>query len=538
MFNTCILSLLLVLFLAFQCAADESVMHRPDLVAHTSLQDTMDKTQAGDFLSLSLREFIELVRVKNERIRSQHLEWAISRQAVKKEQSIFEPEFVGSYQHEDNRLRNTVEEASSRSSWLTMFQPEVQEVYEERNNDYSAAIEGLVPTGARLRLGYTLREMSNILIENRRDQGLRDKDHEYRTFLGGSLTQPLLKNGGIKTTTANIRIAEADSDVAFQSYRQEMMLVVSNAAAAYWDLSLAQEKLKMRKDSVHVAEQILEDNRERFRTGKMAEIEVLEAEAGVALRRSLESEARQELVSAINDVRTLFSSSAADREITIEVADPLEMEKLEPDFKKSLHRAFKLRPEYLATRMKIDREDIRLAFAKNQRWPQLDLKASYGLNGLDDSVGGSWDEMSGDFESWSVGFELRIPLGGGMKSRSELEAAKKRKRQALLELKAVEVGLANVVDTAVGSVYSTAEQAGYYASVVDFNKRLLNVELARLEAGRSNSRLVLEKEEDLREAKEAELESLVNYIKAILGLDVASGSLLVRYGIEAMQVDL
>lgn len=512
--QTCVLSLLLTGFLAFSSNAEESIA---------------DPGQPTRVLSLSLQDFIQLVREKNERIRSQQLEWAISRQAVKKEWSIFEPDFIGSCEHQYNRQRNTTEEAASRK----LFGMVPTEIYKERSNSYTAAVEGLIPTGGKVRLGYTLQDMSNTLIDARYD----DKESEYRTLLAATLTQPLLKNAGIKTTMAGIRVAEADSEMAFQEYRRQMMRVIADAISAYCDLYLAQEKYKVRKDSVRIAERILEDNRERVKTGKMAETEVLEAEAGLALRRSLESAAKQDYISATNRARSFFSSSAAEGEINIEITDRFEIDKLQLDFGGSLKKAFKLRPEYISSRKKAEREDVRLAFARNQRWPQLDLKGSYGLNGLDLSAGSSWDDaLDTDFKSWSVGVELRIPLGGGMKGRSELQAARHRKKQALLELKAVEVALADTIDTAVQNVYSAQEQAAHYRKVVDLNKRLLEVELARLDAGKSNSRLVLEKEADLNKAKEAELEALVNYKKAVLGLETAEGSLLLNHNIEVMEV--
>ncbi|MEA1901633.1 MAG: TolC family protein, partial [Thermodesulfobacteriota bacterium] len=285
-------------------------------------------------------------------------------------------------------------------------------------------------------------------------------------------------------------------------------------------------------------EQVLRDNRERVKTGKMAETEVMEAEAGLLLRKSLESEAKQDIVTAMNDLRGYISSSVGDKDIEIEFTDRIEINIVDRDLTTSIMNAFKLRPEYIATREKIEREKIRVAFAKNQRWPQFDLKGSYGLNGLEDSVGSSWNEaFERDFKSWTVGVELRIPFTGGMKSRSELAAAKRRKRQALLELKAVEVAMINGIDTAYRKVDSASEQALYYQKVVDINKHLLEVELARLDAGKSNSRSVLEKEEDLNKARESEIESIITYEKAILGLEMAEGSLLVCYNIEVMEVD-
>jgi outer membrane protein TolC len=146
--------------------------------------------------------------------------------------------------------------------------------------------------------------------------------------------------------------------------------------------------------------------------------------------------------------------------------------------------------------------------------------------------------VDGHFPSWSVGVELRIPIGGGKKSRSELAIAKNRKQQALLEAKGVEVAVVNTIDTAIRNIHSTLEQVMYYGSVARLNERLLEAEIARLKEGKSNSRLVLEKEGNLNKAKEAEIESLVNYKKALLGLEVAEGSLLLNNGMEVMETEL
>jgi len=270
----------------------------------------------------------------------------------------------------------------------------------------------------------------------------------------------------------------------------------------------------------------------------MAETEVLQAEAGVAVRKSLETEARQKVIIAMNRVRSMFSSSAAEDDILVAV-DRLELVEKVTDFHDALRNAFTFRPEYLATSRKIERENIRIEYAKNQSWPQLDLKASYGLNGLDSTASGAWRDLEdADFDSWSIGLELRIPLRGGLEGKSQLEKVKLQKKQALLELKAIEVSLANSVDSAVQNVANAGEQVHYSFQVVDLEKRLLDVELLRLAAGKSNSRLVLDKEEDYREAQEAQLDSLMNYNNAILDLELAQGVLLMRHGIEVMEAEL
>jgi outer membrane protein TolC len=94
--------------------------------------------------------------------------------------------------------------------------------------------------------------------------------------------------------------------------------------------------------------------------------------------------------------------------------------------------------------------------------------------------------------------------------------------------------LANAVDTTIQNIQSATEQATYSGQVAGFNKRLLEIELVRLKAGKSNSRLVLEKEEDSRSAREAEVEALVAQKKALIELEMAEGSLLSRYSKDVM----
>ncbi len=61
------------------------------------------------------------------------------------------------------------------------------------------------------------------------------------------------------------------------------------------------------------------------------------------------------------------------------------------------------------------------------------------------------------------------------------------------------------------------------------------MEWIRLDAGKSDSRIVLGKEESLSSAIFAELESLIRYKRAILTLAMSEGSVLERFGIEVLE---
>jgi outer membrane protein len=466
-------------------------------------------------LHLTYAEYVKLVVAKNEAIGAQRHEFLISKENIMREMSVFEPEFVNSIQRGQEKIKYSQDEKSQ-----LIFSNEADKL----TNSISALIQGKVPSGADIKLGYTQSGVKDWAL---------DEDMEYKSYLGVEITQPLMKNAGV-APMANIRAAKKDSNISLQSYRLKMMEIVFNALTACWDYYAATERLKIRRESVTIAEKLLEMNKQRVRLGKMARSELMEAEAGLAKRKSWELGALQDLVSAQNAMKSYISLSGDDVEIDLDLENILNTDS-QPDFGQSMTAALGLRPEYLSALQKIDKEKLLVTYARNQRWPQLDLNGSYGLNGLGDNTEDALDDaFDSDHRSWKVGLTLTIPLGGALKTKSELKAAKHRKRQALLELKSVEIQVANIINTAVRSVYATQEQAAYFKRAREIEESLLGIEEERFKRGKSTSRFLLEKEDDLHSAKEAELESIVNSRKASLSLVLAEGSLLTNNDIDVM----
>ncbi|MDD8050113.1 MAG: TolC family protein [Verrucomicrobiota bacterium] len=475
---------------------------------------------------LSLRECVAMALDSNLGLQSESLRKEIAQWAVRSERGAFEPDLVVGGRHSETERENTTEQAISQDI----------SIYEEDNNQGSLALEGLLASGAQYNLGYQLLEISNNLTNQFRVGS--NWDEEYYSFVGLTMNQPLLRNAGTGVTRARLKIAEAEDRIARENFRGRMMEVVAQTEAAYWDLFLAQEQKRLREESVEIAEKILSDNQERVKAGKMSELEVLQAEAGLALRQTLLRDADQVLREASNRLKTLFSTAYNDAPAFLSVSDAPEVSAISGSPQERFGDAFALHPDYQIQVFQLDQENVRVTYARNQTYPQLDLKGSYGLNGLGDTPGDSMDDLEAtDYPAWSVGLELRIPIGGGRRAMAEYKAANLRKEQALLGLKAVEIEILNNLDSAFSRVESTHTKVGSYASVSDFNRRLLENELTRLEAGRSDSRKVLELEEDLSRAREEELKSLVEHRKAWLELELAEGKLLLDRGLELAELE-
>ena len=480
--------------------------------------------ESSALVSLTREECLLRVMEYNESVQIKEMEWRISQFKTKAEGAIFEPEFVGSYQHQKNFVLTTAQQRTSLGGSTNL---------DEINDLYSSGVDYLLPTGGKLHGGYSVQKLKNNFDFQ---YGLT---RQYQTFGGMSLSQPLLKNAGVAATTSGIRLAAGASEVAFQDYRRQMMLILAQAEASYWDLYYFQELDRILEESVNTAKKVFDDNRVRRDAGKASDLEVMEAESGLAIREARRNDARHKLIQAMNRLVTFFSGADEFHRRSVRALDHPVLRDEPVDYSSSMWEALQNNPDYLSQRAQLAQSNIRVSFARNQRLPQLDLTASYGLNGLGSTFDTSSATMqTGHYETWSIGVELRIPLEGGIKSRNELLAARMRKEEALLGLKSTEVDLSTAMDTSVKRIEGLRDSVADYQKVVDFNQRLLDAELSRLEVGKTDSQRVLQTEEKLFEAKRAVQEVLVDYQKAFLEWEIGKGTLLRSRRVDFSQSQL
>jgi outer membrane protein TolC len=473
-------------------------------------------------LPLSLDDCRRLALAHNLDLRAQRETLAAAGFLRAAELGAFEPDFVASVSREYNQRLNTVEQTISQGT--TVFQ--------EKNTLYSTGIEGLSPTGATYNIGYSVHDLNNNLRVLPTDPLLR----QFQTFLGVTVSQPLLKDAGTASTYAKLRLAREDEKIARQDFRRQLLVVVGSVESVYWDLYVAQERLGLRLASVAAADKLLTENQERVHEGKMAEIELVEAQAGLAQRRSAASEAQQHLIEVSGRLRTLFAEPVDQPNWVLHASDAPPPPAPPPAIDEALRDSVMLHPEYLTRFHKAEQEKIRIAYARNQRWPQVDLKASYGQNGLGSTDGGSWADLDHHYhESWSVGLEVRIPVLGGTRQANTLHAAQAHGREALLNLKAAEVEIANNIVTAERKVESLKAVATNYDDVAQAGQRLLKNEQSRLGEGKTDSRRLLEVENQFSDAQVAALESRGEYEKARVEFEMACGRLLKLRGVDLVE---
>lgn len=492
--------------------ASPSVQTAPTIVAAPQVP-----TASG----LRLQQFLASVVDNNDEIKVQKLEWLSNERLLKASRGMYEPVLKVSATRESNHMQNTAQE------YLQTYSQHYE--FSEANNIWSSSIEGLTPFGSTYRLGYDYKKLQNSL----QSAMAVPTDEEYVTFLGLTLTQPLLKGSGQEATNANIRISRANADIAYEGYRQASVEAVARAVQLYWQCYGAQEKLAMRQRSATIAEELLQANKSRYEAGKVDYTAVLDAESGLRLRQALVAAAEQtELTSRKNLLSLAGESAMAQVPATIRMEDVPDCSPLSPDYKQVYEKALTSYPQYLSALATVERENFRATYAHNQEKPQLDVKGSYGYNGLGTTVDNSLDRLgSTDFPSWSVGLELTFPLIGDMKSRNEATAARLKKEQAIRRLEMQKIELSNQMDIVAGLVSRVYSQVQNYEKVVAINAELVRIEDTRFKLGKSDTRMLLEREEEYLKVSESLLDSRLAYQYALVNLYALEGSLLTRYGL-------
>ncbi len=486
-------------------------------------------------IELSLDGYLQQVLQHNESVQAQMLEAEVNRHKERSALGAFEPQFEASVEREGNKRTNDVQQQAAQAG---------QPSFDELNTVYDSGLESQLPTGGKVRLGYTLSDLFNNVSGSPFSPVTTNFTRQWETFVGATFTQPLLKDGGFAPALAEYRLAALDSDIAFQQYRRQLMLVISRAESAYWNLYFAQEQMKFFDDSVAVAQNVLDDSRQKYKSGQGSELDEMQAQSDVALRETKRNDALQTYYDAVNSLRTLAGTLVVPHlegteEPQLRALDaPVETNAPMSYFDLSAE-AFELNPDYLIQKEKLNQELLRLGVAKNQLLPELDLKAAYGYNGLGNSAGQSWNvAASQDYPSWSVGLQLVLPLAGNIKGHNLYQASQLNLQEATINLKAAQTEIGNRLNTSIQKSGAWQQSVQNYGTIVHYNEELLTTELQQLKAGTIDGHKVLEAEANLLDARQDQANALVQYRCALLEVELASGAILKHRNLDVTREEL
>ncbi len=358
----------------------------------------------------------------------------------------------------------------------------------------------------------------------------------FQSGLSGTYVQPLLRGFKIDSTRAQLRTNRISQQNDEISLTATTFTTEANVRNAYWDLVYAIQAVEAAQGQLDLANRLVQDNQQRVEIGTLAPIDVVSAQSEAANRR-------QTLVQAEGTVRT--SELALKRLIVSGTDDPLWTSSINPtdrppstneaiDLEAAVARGLRDRTDLQQSMNNLKISDINLNAQVDLTRPQLNLTATYGLQGLGgpqiDRVNnitfpsGYFDALStlGRFDApqWNVALNFSYPLGTSAQE-SAVARSKLQLEQTQANLKSLQLQVATDVTNAALTVQSSLESVQASGAARELAKQKLDAAMSKAEVGMATNYEVVQAQRDFADAQNAELRAILNYRKALVNFEAA-----------------
>ncbi len=472
------------------------------LAAHARAQSTPPEP-----LEYTIYEFALMALQNNQELEVERLGPQIQEEAINEARGAFNPALKVSVNHED-RERNLDQRAfNGVSSILFGGGGGDSTVFAEVNSGVETGIEGRTPLGTQYNLS-----MFNRITENDANEFLA----EYTSELNLTVKQPILRGFGRDYNTAVIRLAENRYEQQEFRLRSIVLSVLQETINACVELKFAQENMRVKRESIELAEQFVRENKRRVEEGRMSEIEVVQAETRLSEAKEEALQAKGFYIQRLNRLRALIYADANEyHDQPLRIDYEFDGDRNLPGRDDLLWSAKNRNPNYLLAKKQIEERSISLDRAEQDILPELNLVAGVGYQGLGfDNIHSAIDDYANrDGPNWLVGVEFVYPLGNDT-ALSRRRAALLGKRQAEYNLAQIENRLVTTLDQAIGNVEVTLEIIDTAADSVRLATESLEAEQTRLVNGRTTSFNVAQLQRNLSVARTRELAAYVEYEKA------------------------
>ncbi len=404
---------------------------------------------------------------------------------------------------------------------------------EARENAFTTAVGGILPTGATYSLSVSVSETNGT-----RGAGTSrtDFDSASATLGAFTFTQPLWRDREIDATRLNIRQRRADARISVLDLTLQAIETVTAVERAYHALAAAREIVNVRTAALALAEQSLGDAEARRAVGTQTRLDEQQARAEVATNHADLLAARQSRRERENELKLLVSDDyAAWREVELELVDGLAAPGgPEPDYAASLARARAGRVELTRSEIGVERAGLEVAYRRDRLKPALGVTGGFGYRAADRELTGLWSDLrGGEYPFYEAGVTLSFPWSRSGE-RAELRAARAEERQARLRLAQREQAIDAEVDDAVAAVASGRLRVEATAAARAYAEAALAADRERVAAGALTGYDVLLRQRDFVSARADEVTALADYQSARAELRRAEGGTLAHWGIETL----
>ncbi len=366
-------------------------------------------------------------------------------------------------------------------------------------------------------------------------------DPVYNPNWSAQYTQPLVRGLTTDANRQQLAVTRINRDISDLQLQSTVTNTLSTVREAYWNYVYTTQVVEVARESLQLAEQLVEDNRNRVEIGTLAGIDVVTAQSQAAQQKQALVQAEANLHNAELALKRLIVGSVQDPAWNATL-DPVDRPAFDPepiDVPAAIRRALSARTDLAIGRKTLEADRATLAYLRDQARPQADLVARYGVVGLGGTEyittgsgitrqvigtvpGGFSDALSSLFTNryptWSATVNISYPLGTNVAA-----AATARGRiqvsQMEAQLRQTELQVATDVTSAAINVESAIESVQAAKAAQELAQQTNDAEQAKFEVGVSTNYNVILTQRDLNTAKNSYLQAVLNYRNALVELD-------------------
>jgi outer membrane protein TolC len=450
----------------------------------------------------------------------------------------------------------------------------------------SAAFTGLTSTGGRYSLSGSQQAIQN-------NAELNSYNPFYQTAIALNYTQPLLKGAGDgNPARRQLLLANANAQLQAAQVLTQASATVTSVSNTYWDLVAAWRDVAIQEEGLRNSQAQAASNARLAARGAAAPVDIVESNTQVNVFQDNVFSALQTVQSLQTQLKGLILGNPADPlwMANLVPTSPVIQLPAEPKLDDLIVTALRNRPELTQLRAQRLSANANLAYAKNQRLPQLDLGVGVTANGfsgvpnnlsgtpffqtlggevtaLDQlisnynttatpanqipfivpnfgtvpafqtgTIGQSWQNLwQMRYPTYNVSLTLQFPIGNRTAKADYAIAQEQAKQVAVQELALLQRVRSEAVN-AIQTLRETQYRLAAASAARDAAARVLLSEQRRFTAGTSTTFLVLQRQLDLADNEGRELNAQTALNKAVVQLNAVAGTNFANYNIDVQNV--
>jgi outer membrane protein TolC len=365
---------------------------------------------------------------------------------------------------------------------------------------------------------------------------------QFNSTFAASYSQPLLRNFKIDSPREQYLVSRKNREISDVQLIEAVAQTGRSVRNAYWDLVYARNNLDVQRQSLTLAQQSLRDNRARVEIGTMAPIDIVEAQSEVARREEAVILAEAAISRAEDRLRALISNPSQPDFWTMQI-EPSDVATFVPvnvDVEGAVRNALDKRTDLSVSQKQIESNDVTIRYLRNQSLPDVTANLNYsalGVGGTQYEFGAGFppqrlgssqrgfssvlgDAFGGAYPTWNFNLQLNYPIGRS-NSDANLARARLQNQQAERQLESQKLIVATQIRDFARTVQTNSKRVEATRSARALAEERLKAEEKKFQAGMTSSFLVFQAQRDLSQARNNELQAIIDYLKSVVDFQTA-----------------